>query len=145
MQAFSKHSTHTLHRSKTALSLLLLVGKELAEEHPGLFREASTNMCFLYALLRALSSAHPEEKLYCPRWELLEGQRGLFQVPRLEEGAEEPWYLPTGYGWKARAWRKREEQRGLSPYCVPGISSVLHPCNPHNGETETKAQRWNLI
>lgn len=37
--------THSLHPSKTALPLL--VGKELAEEHPGLFREASENTCFL--------------------------------------------------------------------------------------------------
>lgn len=37
--------THNLHQSKTAPSLL--VGKELAEEHPGLFREGFENMCFL--------------------------------------------------------------------------------------------------
>lgn len=37
--------THSFHQSKAALSLL--VGKELAEEHPGLFREAFENMCFL--------------------------------------------------------------------------------------------------
>lgn len=36
---------HSLPPSKIALSLL--VGKELAKEHPGLFREASKNMCFL--------------------------------------------------------------------------------------------------
>lgn len=37
--------TYSLHPSKIALSLL--VGKELAKEHPGLFREALENMCFL--------------------------------------------------------------------------------------------------
>lgn len=37
--------THSLHQSRTALSLL--VGKELSEKHPGLFWEAFENMCFL--------------------------------------------------------------------------------------------------
>lgn len=37
--------THRLHPSKIALPRL--VGKELAEEHPGLFWEAFESMCFL--------------------------------------------------------------------------------------------------
>lgn len=50
----------------------------------------------------ALSSARPEEKLHCPQWEPLEEQRGLFQVPREKEEAQEPGRLLMGCGRKAR-------------------------------------------
>lgn len=52
----------------------------------------------------ALSSAHPEERLRCPWWEPLEGQRGLFQVPREKEGNP---------GTRAFAHGLRVESKGI--------------------------------
>lgn len=52
--------THSPCPSK---SLVPTRGKGIGEEHPGLFRDASKNMCFLQALLYALSTGH-QKRIY---------------------------------------------------------------------------------
>lgn len=137
IQGFSKYNTHrhNLHQSKTALSLL--VGKELAEEHPGLFREAFENMCFPVSASPCPQLCSPRREATVPSGSPWRGKGGVPGFPGKRTEPRNPGVCPQAVGGK-------RGYRGLSPYCIPGVLSVLCPCETRSGELETKTQRWNL-